>query len=404
MILKIAWKNIWRSRTRSLVVIVALILGVWAVLFLSAFNAGMGKSYIERTIKNETSHIQIHHPKYKDDKEVKYSINESTAVLASIKSNAAVKAATLRTITNGMISSSRASRGVTIKGIDPSQESEVTELQSMLVEGSYFGGKIKSGVLVSKRMADKLKVKIRKKVTIRFQDDENNLIDVGLRIVGIFDSKNRAFDEGNVFVLKDVLNENLDMGNIAHEAAIILNEIDNTKPFQAELQAAHPELLVETYSQVAPEIELFNTQIKISSTIFTFIVMIGLIFSIINTMLMAVLERTRELGMLMAIGMNKVKIFGMIVIETLMLGMVGAPIGMLLGFLTINRLNSTGINLSKWSAAMQEFGIAEMVYPYVENSVYIELTAAIFITALLASLYPAFKAVRLKPVEAIRKI
>ena len=404
MIFKIAWLNIWRSRTRSLVVIAALAVGVWAIIFLSGFNAGIAVSYIEKMIKSEISHVQVHHPTYKEDKEVKYTIPEPRALHAAITENEFVEKTTLRTITSGMISSSRASRGVMIRGIDPQEESEVTGLQNNLVEGAFFGSKRKSGILISQRLAEKLKVKIRKKVTLRFQDDENNLVDVGFRVVGIFDTKNRAYDEANVFVQKEVINENLGMGDIAHEAAVVLKDINQVDTFQAVMKAAYPDLLVENYKEIAPEIDLFNTQIQVTSTIVTFIVMLGLIFGIINTMLMAVLERFRELGMLMAIGMNKLRVFGMIVLETIMLGTIGAPFGMFLGWLTIQRLSKTGIDLSNWSQAMQEFGISEKVYPYLADGVYLELTAAVFITALLASLYPAIKAIRLRPVEAIRKL
>ena len=121
-------------------------------------------------------------------------------------------------------------------------------------------------------------------------------------------------------------------------------------------------------------------------------------------MLMAVLERLKELGMLMAIGMNKVRVFFMIMLETMMLGVIGAPLGILLGYVTILWLGKKGINLSAWSDSLHEYGMADIVYPNVLPEAYLHVAIAVFITALVSSIYPAFKAIRLRPVEAIRKI
>jgi len=133
--------------------------------------------------------------------------------------------------------------------------------------------------------------------------------------------------------------------------------------------------------------------------------MLALIFGIINTMLMAVLERVRELGMLMSVGMNKIKVFFMIVYETILLGFIGAPIGIFVGYIMTSYFNKVGINLVFFGEeGMQQFGMSSFIYPVVEPQEYINLAFAVFITALLASLYPAYKAIKLKPVEAIRKL
>jgi ABC-type antimicrobial peptide transport system permease subunit len=137
--------------------------------------------------------------------------------------------------------------------------------------------------------------------------------------------------------------------------------------------------------------------------IMTVIFMLALIFGIINTMLMAVLERMKELGMLMAVGMNKPKIFIMVVLETIFIASIGAPIGMLLGIGTVRYLNKVGINLSSWSRALEEFGMSEIVRPEVNGDTILTITIAVVITAILAAIYPALKAIKLKPVEALRK-
>ena len=119
---------------------------------------------------------------------------------------------------------------------------------------------------------------------------------------------------------------------------------------------------------------------------------------------MAVLERVRELGMLMAIGMNKLRIFAMIVLETITLSGIAALIGIALGYLTVRYYGNKGIDLSDFSKGMQEFGLEEIIYTSLDNNIYFTLASAVIITAILGAIYPAIKAVRLRPVEAIRKL
>jgi putative ABC transport system permease protein len=170
------------------------------------------------------------------------------------------------------------------------------------------------------------------------------------------------------------------------------------------LKTIFPDRAVENYREISPDVQLYESQIDISATVFIFIFMLALIFGIINTMLMAVLERTRELGMLMSIGMNKFKVFFMIVTETMMLGVMGTPIGLFLGWLTVSYFKEDGLDLSEFSGGMEQFGISTIIIPEFDNGLVIQLSLAVLITAILASLYPAYRAVSLRPVEAIRKI
>ena len=186
--------------------------------------------------------------------------------------------------------------------------------------------------------------------------------------------------------------------------AIYLNDSKNIQQIKSALKSNTPSALVEDYWELSPDVELYETQIDTSNSIIIAIFMLALIFGIINTMLMAVLERYKELGMLMAIGMNKAKIFFMIVLETLLLAAVAAPIGLGLGFLTVYLLQDTGIDLSAFAKGLERFGMETTIFPVLDFPLYARIAFAVFITALLASIYPARKAIKLKPVEALHKI
>ncbi len=404
MLAKISWKNIWRNPVRSFVVIGAVIMGIWALLFLMSFSNGLISSYIKNSIQNETSHLQIHHPEFHKDKEIKYIIPEAIDLENELRNDPMVKSVARRTLCNGMASSAKGGRGVMIKGIDPEKEIEVTGLDGKVTQGKFFDTKKKNPILIGEKLAEKLKLKLRSKIVLTFQDAQGEIVAGAFRIVGLYKTGNTRMDELNVYVKDSDLSRLLNMENSSHEIALVLKDFEQTKPLAAEWKKKYPELLVEHYGEISPDLDLFQEQIKINMSIFIFIVMLALIFGIINTMLMAVLERMRELGMLMAIGMNKIKVFGMIVMETIMLALIGAPIGMLFGFLTIRYFNNRGIDLTSFSEGLEQFGMDNFVRPEIGSDFYIQIAIAIFITAVLASIYPALRAIRLKPVEALRKI
>ncbi len=404
MIFNVSWRNIWRSPIRSLVVMGSIAIGVWSIIFLSGLVTGMMTSYIATAINNETSHIQVHHPDFQEEKEAKYFFENGSQLIDKISAVEGIKAVTSRSLTNAMIASGKGGRGVQLYGVQPEQEQNITKVSSKMVEGTYFPKK-RNCLVISKRLSEKLKVKLRSKLVLTFQDLEGNIASGAFRVVGIFDTGNNMFDDNKAFIRQSDMNKLLQNDGISHELAILINEGADVDSLTKMIAADFPAMKVQSYKEIAPELVLFQSQIKMTSQIYMVIFMLALIFGIINTMLMAVLERMRELGMLMAIGMSKVRVFFMVMIETIMLGVVSAPIGLLAGYWTISYFNKNGLDLFFFSEdALKQFGMSKLIYPFLETDVYVQLAIAVLITALLASIYPALKAIRLKPVQAIRKL
>lgn len=409
MIPILAWRNVWRNPTRSLVVILAIALGIWAAMFMSGFATGMAQSYIDNSISSLISHIQIHHPEYKEEEDIQYQLQDLQAIRQVLEGTEDAQYS-FRTVSNGMIASSKSSRGIKIRGIEPDAEHAVNGIGDKMIEGDYFVKDRKNQLLISQRMAEKLGAKIRNRLVLTFQDEEREITAAAFRVVGIFDSKNNPFDDSHVFVQQTDLirllrtNESDSQQSFMHELAILLPDVSQMDDVQMKLQDVAPNMLVENYREVAPDIQLYESMIGSMSLIYLTIIMLALVFGIINTMLMAVLERIKELGMLMAIGMNKIKVFSMIVLETILLSLIGAPLGMLLGGLTVELVSKYGLNLSAFSSSLQMYGLSDIVYFDVAPHVYGQVAISVALTAIIASIYPALKAIRLKPVEAIRKI
>ncbi len=400
MLIRLAWKNIWRNRTRSLVVIIATSLGLWAGIFASAFVKGMMEQKINTVIEKELSHFQIHNPKFKDEYLPEFLIRNDQEILADLKSRPEVRGTVSRVISMGMISSPKNAGSIRINGIIPEDEKLVTSLDSRVVEGSYFEEDRKNQILISQKTADHLKVRLKSKVVITLQDVHREISAGAFRIAGIYASDNPMFDEMNAYVLQDDLRRLLDIEEGTHEIAVLLKEHDMAEPMATEYSKKYPDLLVEPWLDLSSGmrymVEAFDTYVYF----IVGIILLALILSIINTMLMAILERTREIGMLMAIGMNKLRLFVLILTETVFLSLIGGPVGLLIAWLTVQYFGKRGIDLV--GAAYGEMGFGNVVYPFLEFESYIGVTVMVMIMAVLAAIYPAWKALRLRPVEALR--
>ena len=200
--------------------------------------------------------------------------------------------------------------------------------------------------------------------------------------------------------LQKLLSENI----APHEIALLTSSLETVEPVQQELQRQFPDYTIQSWDELSPELGYADEIMGTMLYLIIGIIMLALSFGIVNTMLMAVLERRKELGMLMAVGMSKRRVFSMILLETLMLSLCGGPLGILLGFLTIWYTGSTGIDLSVFAEGLQSFGISSVIYPSIETSFYFGTGLLVVVMALLSSLYPARRALKLNPIEAIRTI
>ncbi|MEN8250604.1 MAG: FtsX-like permease family protein [Bacteroidota bacterium] len=405
MLLKIAWKNVWRSKGRSLVVMGSIIVGVWAMLFGTGFMNGFLVGYMADIIDKDISNIQIHNPEFKKDYDVQFSIKNGEEKAATIRTWEGVRGATTRTIVNGMIASPKKAAGVQIKGVDLINEAIVTQLDSIIHEGTYFEGIKRNPIIIGSKLAENLSVKLRSKVVLTFNDGDGNITAGAFRIVGIAKSSSIAINEMSAFVRQDDLTRLIGLGdNLVHEIAIVTDPIIEESVIVDKYTAELNDDLAESWREIAPELALMDEMYSSMLYVLMGIILFALIFGIINTMLMAVLERFKELGMLMAVGMNKVRVYFMIVVETVFLGLVGAPIGLLAGWATIYYYETNGVDMSNYSEGLEAFGYSSILYPYLEGNVYVIVTIGVVITAVIAALYPAWKAVKLRPVEALHKI
>ncbi len=279
----------------------------------------------------------------------------------------------------------------------------VSNLYSKLIEGNYFEEKRRNPIIIGRKLAEKLNVKLGSKVVLTLQDIDNNITAGAFRIVGIFITENNIFDEANVFVLDKSIRKLMNLPeNASHEIAILADNNENVTGIQDSIKKEFSDLEVMSWLELSPEMSYLNEAMDLMMYIFIIIILFALLFGIINTMLMAVLERVKEIGMLMAIGMNKLRVFMMIVIETILLSLTGGVFGIIMGSLVSKYFETHKIDLTVWGEAYSDIGYGSFTYTSLDTSLLINVTILVILTGILASLYPAYKALKNDPADALR--
>ncbi len=402
MLASLAWKNIWRNKKRSLIIVLAIALGLWGCLLAGAIWMGWGESMVDTAIDRDLSHIQIHQNTYIQNKEIVNFIPDGFRILRETRIIPGVKAVSGRTLIEGMAASPTSTFGVKIVGIVPKEAKEVTDIHDRLIQGKYFEGDERNPVVIGKKLADRLGVKLHSKLVLSFQGLDGSLIYAACRIVAIYKTESSLFDQTNIFVKQADLFRLLDTEPIIHEIAIrakssrIMPWVYNT------IKTKYPDLSVQTWKEIAPEIAVTSAAMESFTYLFLIIILFALLFGITNTMLMSVMERIREFGVLIAVGMKKWKVFDVVLLETILLSITGGAAGFAIGGLTIFYFSHTGMNFSALASGMESFGASTTVYPFLPVDMYVALPIMVVITAIFSAAVPAWKAVHIQPAEAVR--
>lgn len=403
MIVSLAWRNVWRNKTRSFAVILALTMGLFGALFIASMSNGMVDKWIKSTIENDISDIQIHNKQYLIMEELQLTMDEKE-LIPVLKSNESVRSFTSRIKTDAMAMTANNSAQVALFGVDPDQEKGVTGIYDHMIEGQYLkGGSKYKPIIISERLAEKLKVRLKSKIIFTLADKTGDMVYENFKVNGIFDTNSTMFDDRNVFVSKDDLKKILKLDNQqVHEIAIRVTDQEALSSTVSVLQHTFEEYKTEDWKEISPTLSMSGSLMKMFNYILVGIVLIALIFGIINTMLMVILERTKEIGMLRSLGMRKKKIAQMITLETIFLCLVGGVMGNLFALVSIEYFGRVGMHFESFKEGMEQFGMSAEVYPSLDYSFYVIITAMVIVTAVFSSIFPIIRAFKLNPALAIR--
>ena len=403
-LIKISWRNIWRNKLRSLVVIISIVFGLLGGIIIIAMSYGLNEERMNNAVDTYLSHIQIHNNLFSEDFNIKHTINNLDIIEKVINEDKRVVSYSKRIVLNGMLSNSNGSYGIQVKGIYADEEIKVTNTYEKIIDGEYFKSKRDNTILVGKKLADKLNLKLKSKVVITFQDENYELTSLLFRVEGIFRSGNSRYDEMNVFVQNKSIIKNLPGFNGYHEMPILLSDIDLRGEVKKDLIPLSSDNIVEGWDDISKELAYANEMLSAVLYIFMMIILSGLSFGVINTMLMAILERRKEIGMLMSIGMNRYKIFMMISFETIFLSLIALPFGLITSFLIVEYYSVVGIDLSIVEAGLENFGVGTRLYFKVPDEEYFYVSLMVFVISIFSSVFPSIRALKINPVEATKTI
>lgn len=402
-IIQIAWRNVWRNKLRSLVVIIAITLGLWGGIFSYAFMQGMGDQQIYSAIHTETGHIQVNKPNFLQNHDLKINIEDAEKTEHIIKNIPGVKGVSSSIQLTAIASTANSSAGVMINGIAPEQYTTISQLKDYLTEGTFFKEDVYNPILIGEQLADKLHAKLNSRLVFTLQTYNGDISYFAFKVAGIYKLHNSEFNETQVFVRrKDLAKAIAFPADHVSAINVLLDNNDLTQKVTTEIQQKLPGMQVQNWKKLSPMIMLMSGTLNQMSLIFVFIILLALAFGIINTMLMAVLDRTREIGMLLSIGMNQKKVFSMIVFETLFLSFTGVVIGVVISMVSISYFGTSGIDLSVISAGINALGFSSHIYPKLDAGFYPKFSLMVILIALFSSVFPARRAIKLKPAEAVR--
>ena len=401
---QLGWRNIWRNPRRTLVIMSAVIIGIWSMIFLGALMRGITDQMVRNGIATLTGHIQVHHKDYRNDPVIENSITEPEAVEATLNDILPPGSRwTPRVRVNAIASNARHSSGITLVGVEPRREDKISFVAQAITQGRFLKPVDKNGIVVGKALADKFETKLGRKLVLMSQDTKREIASRAFRIVGIFRAEMEATEKQFVFITMSAAQQMLELKKGISEISIILTDYQEVDQVTVALRTAlsATDYEVQSWQELLPMVTAILKMYDGFIFLWFLVVFIAMGFGLVNTTLMAVFERIREFGLLKALGMKPWWIIKGVLIESFFLLILGMVIGNSLGFLSIFVLPSTGIDLSSLAEGMEFAGMSRVIFPIIESKDVITANLVVFVLGLLVSVYPAVKAARFTPVEAM---
>ena len=406
MYLQLAWRNIWRNPRRTAVILAAVIIGVWSMILIGALMRGIAVGMVKNGIATLTGHIQIHHKGYRDDPAIENSLTgfQMETIKKALSQSLPTGAQwTSRVRVNAIANNARHSSGVTMVGIDPQAEAKVSFIGTAISEGHYLSSKDFNGILVGQALMEKFETKIGRKLVLMSQDKNQEIASRAFRIVGVFRAEMESTEKHYVFIHQSASQKMLKLGNGISEISILLTDGFNNLTAYEDLKSALPSetFEVHNWSELLPFQTAYLRILDGFMWFWFLVVFVAMGFGIVNTTLMAVFERMREFGLMKALGMKPWWILREVLVESCLLLVCGIIVGNSLGFLSVYALSGNGIDLSALAAGAEYAGMTRIIYPAVAIKDVVVANSTVLLLGLIVSLYPAIKASRFTPVEAL---
>jgi ABC-type lipoprotein release transport system permease subunit len=412
-LLIMAWRNVWRNRRRTVIAGIAIALGMTLILVFDGFLGGMNETLYGNTVKLQGGHVQVHASGFREKANrlpLLPLVDPGAAVEAAL-AQPEVVAVSQRIETGGMVSSREGTMSVVITGIEPEQEALVSLVAEKVVQGRWLEGRDEDVLFIGKALAEQLEVTVSDRVTLVGRATHQQMRRRTMTIVGIYDLGISEVEKSLVYVSLLEAQTLFDLRDQATEVAIYLEQVGQEPPVVEALQTALPGYEVDAWDTLDPSTrDMMELEAQIMD-MFGLIILLIAGVGILNLMLMAVFERTREIGLLAAMGLKRRETMTLFLLEGVLIGMLGALAGSVLAGVIGAYYGQVGFDMSALmgGADVAEFGelyglLGDRIYLRIGIGVLVKRALTVAIIAALASLYPAWQASRREPAEALHYV
>ncbi|MCP5181298.1 MAG: ABC transporter permease [Pseudomonadales bacterium] len=399
MIARLGLRNLLRYRRRNAMLCLAVAIGLGTLLFASAFLRGWETSMREDAIDAFVGDLKVTSDAWLRDPVAEHGFTLPDDVALSLDSARVIW--TTRLLLPAVIQSERETRGVQLAGIDPADEAHMSFVRKVVITGRALADADDTGLVLGRELARRLDTGEGKRVVLSLQDPHGRNREFGFRVVGIFDAEGTGMELAFALTGRAALQKKLDATDLQTEVSLRLPDPRAVHTWQQTLRDALPGLVVNRWEQLMPQISELIGFSNSAIWIWYAVLLTALAFGIANTFIAAVLERTRELGLMQVLGMKRSLIVLQVVIESMWIMVVGLALGVILGTFAVWYF-SDGIDLSRWAAGAEMFGLRAVMVPRLVVADVQRAVVTMLLLGLAASLYPAWRAVRLNGLEALR--
>ena len=404
---KLAWRNVWRNWRRTAIALVAIVLGLLLLLLLAGLIEGSDQAIFGNAVRLYGGNIQVHAPGFREkiNRLPLLPLADAEAIVTSARAQPQVVMAAKRINTGGLISSREGAFPVAITALEPAVEAPQSMQAEHISAGRFLQPDDGDAIVIGQGLADLLNVNINDRVTLIGRRKNETMRQRTMTVVGIYDLHMPEIEKGVVFMSLPEAQSLYNLRDQATEVTILLQNVGQAPPVLATLRAALPAYEVDTWETLRPEIRQTMDTKSAFTSVFGFIVVLIASIGILNLLLMAVFERTREMGVLAALGMKRRQLVGLFLLEGTLIGFVGAVVGCTLGGLVVWGLAQVGLDFS-FAQGMGEATalMGTRLYPALTVADTVSRGVTVTIVATLASLYPAWQAARKEPAEALHYV
>ncbi len=405
--LRLAWRNLWRHPRRTWLTIGAMVFSNALLVFMISIQFGMYELMIDNTLQTFTGHIQVQAPGYKDDLKIRQVVPGADALAERLRDGLDLERISVRSAAFALLSSEERSYGIQVFGVDPDYEPRVSTLPGLVTEGRFPNGRDAQEIVIGSVLARNLKAGLGDELTLLGSGRDGSFAAAVATIVGIFESGVADVDRSIAEIPIGFFDEVFYMEGAGHAVVIVTPGLSTVEEYRLRTEALLPAdtgAVVHDWDALQPGLRQ-AIQADISSAFFMYGILVILVaFSVLNTQLMSVLERTHEFGIVMSLGLTPGRLGRLVILETSLLGLAGLALGALAGGLITTWFTYNGFAYPGMEELASKFNLPSRFYPQATLATLFAGPAIVFLGSILSALYPALRLHRLHPVEAMRTL